>query len=120
MKKHFEEVWCAAIRHGSGSDWDFAWKESSGSSWKSSTEMKKMLKALSCTVDLAQQKQLLSRIFNPNIAQTPKETSVILSSMAENRSARPQALNFILRNWNFLMKQYNLLLLDFKYVLTIL
>ncbi len=104
--EHFEEVWCAAVRHGGQSEWDFAW-EKTNENFNSFTGKRKMLKALSCTKDPAKQKQLLSRVFHPDIQQSPKETLLILSSIAESYySGRILVLNFVLRNWNFLKKQY--------------
>lgn len=104
MSQYFEEIWCAALRNGSSSEWEFAWQNSFPSS-ASATERRKILKAMSCTVNPGQTKQLLARIFHPNIIQKPKDTSLILSSLAKNPSARPFVLNFILMNWEFLNKQ---------------
>lgn len=103
MREHFEEVWCAAVRHGGRTEWNFAWESSRRSS--STIEKRKMLKAMTCTIESGQIKQLLSRVFNPNIDQKPSETFFILSNLADNRKARTQLLNFILHNWDFLNSQ---------------
>ena len=106
MANNFEEVWCTAVRHGDRAEWNFVWESIRKSSTVSEKRRNKMLRALCCTVDPAQQKQLLSRVFHPNMGQNPKETSVILTSLVmENPSARPLVLNFILQNWAFLNKQ---------------
>ena len=60
---------------------------------------------MTCTIETKQIKQLLSRVFNPNINQTPKETSVVISGLADSFTARPLLLNFLMKNWEFLTKQ---------------
>ena len=64
-----------------------------------------MLKAMCCTTDSIHSKQLLTRVLHPNIKQGPKDTSLIMSRLIKNPSARPVALNFVLSNFDFLNKQ---------------
>lgn len=104
MKKHFEDIWCTAIRHGGSSEWSYSWNNSIASSATLSTK-RKILKAMTCTEDAICIAQLLSRVFLPKINQEPIETSVILNSFAENPFARSLAMKFVMRNWAFLNKQ---------------
>ena len=84
-------------------EWDFAWKKSINSIQP--LERRKMLKAMTCTIDAAHVKQLLSRVFNPNVDQTPQETSIIVSRFSESFSIRPLVMSFLIKNWKFLSRQ---------------
>lgn len=87
-------------------EWLFAWNFTRfhKSNWP---ERRIMLKAMCCTKDLGNIRQLVARMLNPNIKQTPKETLVIMKNLANNSSARLILLEFIMSksNWNFLEKQ---------------
>jgi hypothetical protein len=104
MKKYFDYIWCTALRHGDHSDWSYAWNRTIVSSTKLS-EKRKILKAMGCTTDANRIQQLLSRVFLPNTAQQPIETSMILHSLAENPSSRASVMTFLMKNWAFLSKQ---------------
>ena len=100
-----ESMWCAAIRHGSQPEWDFAWNMTRSSDFQTSYATKKMLKAMCCTTDSIHSKQLLTRVLHPNIKQRPKDTSMIMTRLIKNPSIRPIVLNFVLSNFAFLNKQ---------------
>lgn len=104
MKKHFDYVFCTALRHGSNSDWSYAWNRTILPSTKL-PEKRKILKAMGCTTDANHIQQLLSRVFLPNTVQQSIETSMILHSLAENPSARSLVMTFVMKNWAFLSKQ---------------
>lgn len=106
MDEHFDSIWCAALRDGANDEWDFAWKSANNHySPVQPSLRRKMLKAMACCKDPARHKQLASRLFDPNINQTPKETFDILLRLAGNAKARRLALNFLLANWDLLAKQ---------------
>lgn len=103
MNTHFDSVWCAAIRDGGKDEWAFAWVKAKHADRE--TLRRKILKAMACSKDPGRNKQLVSRLFDPNVNQSPKETTEILSRLAENVRARELALNFLLANWDLLVKQ---------------
>lgn len=93
------------LRHGGQNEWKYAWDISEDSSI-SRAEMKKLLKAMSCTTNEQHIQQLLSRLFYPDVKQLPSETMAVIQRLANNPSARKLALNFVLDNWTFLKTQY--------------
>ncbi|KZS20695.1 Uncharacterized protein APZ42_012540 [Daphnia magna] len=104
-KKHFEDIWCTALRYGGPLEWSYAWNSSRDSS-ATLSKKRKIFKAMACTTDTSRIKQLLSRVFLPKINQEPIETSIILNSLAENPSARLLAMKFVMLNWAFLNKHF--------------
>lgn len=102
--EHQELVLCTAIRFGGRLEWSLAWNvtRSQQLNWP---ERRKMLKAMSCTQDIVQIRQLATRVLHPNIKQPPKETLVIMKNLVESSVARPIVLEFLLSDWDFLEKQ---------------
>ena len=104
MSEELELVWCTALRHSTGpEEWKFAWKKSIQSQY--SLQRTKMLSAMTCTTDQSRLKQLLGRVFHPQIEQDRQDTFIMFEKMAENPSARSLALQFIISNWQPLHKQ---------------
>lgn len=103
MNAHFDSVWCAALRDGGKDEWDYAWR--SARYTDRASLRRRMLKAMACSKDSLRNKQLVSRLFDPNLNQSPKETSEILLALAKNVKARDLALTFLLANWDLLSQQ---------------
>ncbi|XP_057367851.1 thyrotropin-releasing hormone-degrading ectoenzyme-like [Daphnia carinata] len=101
-----DSVWCAAVRHGSQPEWNFAWNTTTSYGDQMLPETRKMLKAMCCTTDSIHAKQLLTRVLHPNIKQGPKETLMIMQRLVKNPSVRQVAVTFILSNWDFLDKYF--------------
>ena len=94
-----------AIQNGDETEWNLAWKTSTQITSRHQLFRRKLLKAMSCTAEPFRIKQLLSRAFHPDIKQKPKETMIILRSLADNALARRLTVNYIFRNWTLLKKQ---------------
>ena len=95
-----ERYWCVAIRHGGKLAWTRAWKASVGDQWLS--QRTKILSAMTCSQDKNRLKNLISRIFDSEIEQDPKENFVMIEKLAVNPIGRSMALNFLKTNWNIL------------------
>ena len=109
-------MWCAAVRYGAQSEWNFAWNFTRRPH-SQSAQRKKMLKAMCCTTDSTRVKQLLTRVLHPNIKQEPKDTSMIINRLiTKNPSARSVTINFLLSNWGFFEKQWAIILLYLLYI----
>jgi len=110
VSKHFETVWCHAIRNGDQNHWQFVWKSihqlESPQQQKLGGDKKKMLKALACSKDSERLKQLLSRIFQPDIHQLPAETWAIVKTIGDHPSGRSLALQFVIKHWDLLSTHF--------------
>ena len=73
--------------------------------YSDSGDKKKMLKALACSKDSERLKQLLSRIFQPDIHQLPAETWAIVKTIGDHPSGRSLALQFVIKHWDLLSTQ---------------
>ncbi len=103
MMANLERNWCAVMRHGGQTEWEWTWQTSLNDQW--APKRSKILSAMSCTQDLGRLKQLLSRVLHPSIDQDPEDTLAIIERMAENPVARSVVLNFVKTNWEFLGQQ---------------
>jgi len=100
--EQLETVWCTAIRNGDQLQWKHAWKTINQ---PATSDKMKMLRAMGCSTEPRHLKQLLSRIFHPEVNQFPAETWTIVKAVAANPAGRSMAFNFVLKHWEFFSQQ---------------